>query len=88
MVTDKEPALIVGTIMAIVAAGLTFAQEFGVDLTDGQQDAIKNLVAVLAPLIAALIIRGLVYSKHSVERKVDEAFIDGTQGAGEPPKVL
>jgi multisubunit Na+/H+ antiporter MnhG subunit len=88
MGTDKEAASIIGTISAIVAAVLVFLQEFGVDITDGQEDAITKLVAILAPLVAALIIRGLVYSKHSVERKVDEAFIDGTQGAGEPPKVL
>lgn len=88
MITDKEPAIITGTVIAIVAAALTFAQAFGFDLTDGQQDAIKNLVAVLAPLVAALIIRGMVYSKHSVERKVDESFQDGQQGATQPPKVL
>lgn len=88
MITDREPAIITGTVIAIVAAALTFAQEFGINLTDGQQDAIKNLVAVLAPLVAALIIRGLVYSKHSVERKVDESFISGKEGASTPPKVL
>jgi len=85
--TDKEASLVVGSLTAIMAAVLTFAQEFGVNLTDGQQSAITNLVAVLAPIIAALVIRGLVFSKNSTQLKINEGFADGQQGATEPPKV-
>jgi hypothetical protein len=85
---DKEASVIVGTLASIVAAVLVFLQAFGVDITDSQQDAIKNLVAVIAPIAAALIIRGLVWSKHSTVEKVNEAFADGRQGATEAPKVV
>jgi len=59
---SKEPAALIAAITAIVAAVLVFLREFGVDITDGQQDAIRNLVAVLAPIIVGLVVRQLVVS--------------------------
>lgn len=74
---DKEPAIIVGTITAIVSAVLVLLQSFGVGITDGQQNAIRGLVAVVAPLIAAFVIRGVVFSPKTHERAVNEARADG-----------
>lgn len=67
---DREPSAIIGFITALVSAVLVFLQEFGVSLTDDQQDAIRGLVAVIAPLIAALIIRNFVVSPASAGEAV------------------
>lgn len=58
----KEPAALIGIITAIVAAVLVLLREFGVDITDGQQEAIRNVVAVLAPVIVGLVVRQYVVS--------------------------
>lgn len=81
---DSEPAAIIGTITAIVSAFLTFAQEFGIDITDGQQDAIRGIVGVLAPLIAALVIRSFVVAPDTAEAKVEEAHASGVVGGPVP----
>lgn len=88
MVFDKEAALTWGGIAAAVGAAVVLLKAFGVDISDSQADALQNFVTIALPIVTALIIRGFVYSKNSVENKVDEAFQDGQQGATEPPKVL
>lgn len=70
---SKEPAAIVGTITALVSALLVFAKAFGVNLTDDQQEAIRGLVAVVAPLIAAFVIRALVVSPEAAGEAVANA---------------
>ena len=59
---QKEPAVTVGTIIAIVAAVLVFLDQFGISLSSEQQEAITSLVAVLAPIIVGLVVRQLVVS--------------------------
>lgn len=83
---NKEPLLTTGTITAIVVAILVFLKEMGVHITDGQQDAIRNLVAVLAPFILALIARQFVFSPNTVQNKVDQAY-SATPGVDPKPKV-
>jgi hypothetical protein len=56
----KEPALKVGTYTAIVSALLTVAASFGLNLTAQQTTAILGAVAVLAPIVAAVITRSKV----------------------------
>lgn len=75
---NTEPAVITGFITAVVAAAVVLATSFGLDLTDGQQDAINGFVVVLAPAIAALVIRGQV----TPNVKVLEALGQGGVVAG------
>ena len=72
---NKEPAAIVGTITAIVSALLVFAKAFGLSITEDQQDAIRGLVAVAAPLVAGLVIRSFVTPTERAQDRIDEAYI-------------
>lgn len=83
---NKEPLLTTGSLTAIVAAFLVFMQQMGVPISDAQQDAIRNLVAVLAPFILALIARQFVFSPNTVQNKVDQAY-SATPGVDPKPKV-
>lgn len=65
---SQEPAALVGTITGLAAAILTALIAFGVDLDQTQHDALLGLVAVAAPIIAGIVIRGKVYSPETVER--------------------
>jgi len=67
---NEQPAAIVGTITAAVAALIALFVAFGVDLTADQQAAILSVAAVVAPLIAALFIRRQVWSPASHDREV------------------
>ncbi len=64
---NEQPAAIVGTITAAVAALIALFVAFGIDLTPDQQAAILSVAAVAAPLIAALFIRRRVWSPASHE---------------------
>ncbi len=64
---NEQPAAIVGTITAAVAAVIALVVAFGIDLTPDQQAAILSVAAVAAPLIAALFIRLRVWSPASHE---------------------
>lgn len=68
-----EPSVIVGTITGAAAAVIAVLVAFGVPITDDQRTALLGLVAVLAPVIAAVIIRGKVYAPETVQRLVREA---------------
>jgi hypothetical protein len=67
---SREPAAIVGLITALVSAVLVFLESFGVNLTDEQSDSIRGIVAVVAPLIAAFVIRSFVVSPASAGEAV------------------
>ncbi len=77
---NKEPLISVGSIVAVVAAILVFLQSFGVSITDDQQDSVTNLVAILAPIVLALVARQFVYSPNTVEKIATEQY-----NAGVPP---
>lgn len=81
---QSEPAAIIGTIMAIVSAVLVFLDEFGIDLTESQQDAINKLVAIAAPLLAGLIIRSFVVAPDTAQTKVSESYKSGQTGGPVP----
>jgi hypothetical protein len=57
---DNEPSLTGGIIVAIAAALLGVLVSFGASITPDQQKAIMVLVTVLAPLVAAVVIRQFV----------------------------
>ena len=75
---NSEPLITTGTITTVVAAILVFLQQMGVPLSDAQQDAIRNLVAVLAPIILALIARQFVVAPASAKRIAEKAAATGT----------
>lgn len=81
---SKEPSAIVGAIVAIVSAVLVFLQSFGVDITDSQQDAIRGLVAVIAPLVAGLIIRQFVWAPDTVKEEVAQAKVETIESLSTP----
>ncbi len=62
---NKEPAAVVGLIVGIVSAVLVFLKSFGVDISQDQQEAIRGLVAVIAPIVAGFVIRQFVFSPNS-----------------------
>lgn len=55
--TDSYPVITAGTVVAIVAALLAFGVAFGLPVTDQQREAILGLVAVVAPIAVALLVR-------------------------------
>ncbi len=66
MGASREPLLTSGAVIAIVAAFLVFMEQIGIPINEAQQDAVRNLVAVLAPLVLAGIARQLVWAPDSV----------------------
>tara|TARA_R100000655_G_C2995376_1_gene193653 strand:+ start:1624 stop:1827 length:204 start_codon:yes stop_codon:yes gene_type:complete len=55
----SEPAVVNG-IVAAAAAVIALLVAFGLDLDDTQQAAILGVVAVLAPIVAAIVTRSKV----------------------------
>lgn len=56
----NEPAITVGAVTAVVTALLALLAAFGLNLTQDQTAAIFGAVAVLAPLVSAVVTRGKV----------------------------
>lgn len=83
-----EPSAIVGFIIAVVAAVLVLLRSLNVDISDDTQNAIRALVAILAPLVAGLIIRQFVYSPHTTHNVAHEAFTAGKRGDTTPPVIV
>ena len=55
--TEREPAVVIGTVTAAVAAVLALLIAFGVDLTQDQQVAILGVIAGVGPLVSAVLTR-------------------------------
>lgn len=85
MGASKEPLLTSGAVVAIVAAFLVFMEQIGIPINADQQDAIRNLVAVLAPLVLAGIARQLVVSPASAH---DLATDSASTGTADPNGVI
>ena len=60
MNATREPAVIVGMITSLAAAVIACLVAFGLPLTDDQVQALLGLVAVVGPIVAAVITRGKV----------------------------
>jgi hypothetical protein len=54
---NREPVLSAGTTSAAIAAVIALLVSFGFDISDDQQSAILGVVAVLAPIVAAIAAR-------------------------------
>ena len=67
----NEPLITIATITAGGTAVLGLLVAFGVPITEGQQVAILGVVAVVAPVVVALIGRGLVTPNGRVVERVD-----------------
>lgn len=83
---EREPAAIVGSVTAIVSALLVFAKAMGLSITEEQQDAIRGLVAVVAPIVAGLIIRGFVVPTDKANDRIRQAALM-EPGAANPPTL-
>lgn len=81
----KEPAAIVGSITAAVAAIIALLVAFGANVSDEQAQAVLGVVAVLAPAIAAFVIRQNVFASKTVDRVETAAYNDGVAGNKPPP---
>ncbi|MFI7072034.1 hypothetical protein [Micromonospora sediminicola] len=66
--TATEPLLTVGTITAAVTAALALLVAFGLELSDGQKQAVLGAVAVAAPFIVAAWGRRKVYAPATVAK--------------------
>jgi len=75
--TQREPLITVGSIIAIISAILVFLKSMGVDISDSQQDAIRNLVAVLAPVVLAFVARQFVWAPDTVRDVTETAAQTG-----------
>lgn len=67
----REPLLTVGLITAAAVAILALAAAFGLSLDDDAQAAILGLVAVLAPVIVAVVARARTWSPATVRATVN-----------------
>src|SRR5690606_37607115 len=73
----SEPATIVGTITAAATAIIALLVAFGMDHRDEKQLAMRGVVAVAAPVIAAVVIRGKVYARKTAQEVVNDAAETG-----------
>jgi hypothetical protein len=83
--TDNEPSITAGAISALAAAVLTVLVSFGIPLTSEQREAVLGLVAVVAPIIVALLIRGHVTPSAKVDAKVDSEVAKALAATVSPP---
>lgn len=75
---QHEPAAVISTITAAVAATLALLVAYGFDVTQEQREAILGITAVLAPIVAGLITRQYVFAPSTVERERTEASASAT----------
>lgn len=64
---DNEPALTVGGLSALAAAVIALLVAFGAQITPEQREAILGLVAVVAPIAVAVLIRPHVVPVAKIE---------------------
>ena len=83
----QEPAVIVSSMTAFLAAILGFGAAFGLDLDDNQRNAVIGVVAPSVALIALIgpVIRQFVYSPNTTDKLVNSAT--RKEAAGETPPV-
>ena len=82
---NTEPALQWGGVVAAIAAALVVAKEFGLPLTEGQEEAVLQFLTILGPIITAVIIRQSVFSPASTVKIANEAAVTGDANVPDPP---
>lgn len=65
-----EPVLTAATVVTVVTALLAAAVAFGLPVTDDQQAALLGAVAVVAPVILAIIARNRAWAPATVRQTV------------------
>lgn len=65
---STEPAQIIGWITGGAAALIALLVAFGVDIDEEQKTAILGVVAIAAPIVAGILIRGKVFSPQMTQR--------------------
>lgn len=80
----REPLLNVGTVVTLCTAILGALVAWGVKISDDQQAALLALLAVLAPIIVALIGRTKVWSPASVRAAIIHAKTQRAQNRTMP----
>ena len=65
---DREPVVTPAVVSAAVAALLALLVAFGLPLTQDQTAAVLGLVAVAAPVVAAVVARRWAYAPRTVRR--------------------
>lgn len=82
---SSEPLVTVASITAGVAAIIALLVSFGVPVTPEQQTAILGVVAVVAPIIVAIVARGSVTPNARVVESVTPAGVVEAGVANELP---
>lgn len=70
---QKEPSVIIGSVVAVVIAVIDGAILFGLDFTAEQSAALVVIVNAVAVLVGAIVTRGQVYAPDTVDKIVYEA---------------
>lgn len=78
----REPAVLIGLIMAFVTAVLNLVVLFGVDLSTEQSAGIVSVVDTFLLVLTAVLIRGKVYAPATVKQLVVEAKVDALEEEG------
>lgn len=74
----KEPAIAVGSAASVIVALFYLIMTLFPDiLNDTQEEAIVGIIAILAPIVAAVIIRSKVWSPASVKEVLSETKQNG-----------
>lgn len=73
---NTEPAQIVGYLTSAATAIIALLVAYGFDISQDQQSAILGVVAVVAPVVAALLIRSRVYAPETVQEIVKDVSGD------------
>lgn len=82
---QTEPAVIIGSITAVVTAILALLVAFGMDISPDQQAAILGMVAAVAPIVAAVFIRQRVFSPATTQRIANQAAETAVANVPTPP---
>lgn len=84
-ITNTEPALQWGGIVSAIAAALVVAKAFGLPLSEEQESAVLQFLAVLGPIITAVIVRQSVFAPDTVQRIANESAVTGDATIPKPP---
>jgi hypothetical protein len=72
LTAPDEPVYSAGTFVTVATALLAAGAAFGLPISDDQQAAVLAAMAVLAPVILALIARARAWSPQTVRRLVEQ----------------
>lgn len=91
MILGREPAFWIGLIVTLVLgvvrtlAGEGLISDAATGQVEGALQAVAQLLELLAPLLAGLLIRQNVYSPATTQKIADRAAATGNTNIGDPP---